>query len=172
MNEVVEQLRIDGIRKGLCQEWQNKLQGNLSIEEMAKLFLAGINFCIKVNHPQLAFMRKHFKGETDQYGVYIDKELPDEVVKNRETVVMNGDCDMCLMYNGYNVSSVYARHSSRAAITVFDHALVMIDVFDEATVAVAAIGDKARVYVNLYGDAKANCTGTGIKVVKHNKKTY
>ena len=74
--ELVEQLRKDGTEKGLCRLWQMKLRGNLDTEALVKLYIKGIDFCICEDYPTLDFLRTHFKGNSEPYGVYIDEDMP------------------------------------------------------------------------------------------------
>lgn len=169
--ELVEQLRKDGIRKGLCQQYQGLLQGDLSIEELVKLFVGGIDFCVKWNFPTLDFMRERFKGLSEPYGAYVDDEIKDPL-RNVPDLVFNGDCKAMTEYDGYSVSRIFIRHNSQCAVNVSDHAMVTIDAFDNTYLAIAVAGSDAQVNVNLYGDARVDCVGSGIKVINKNKKTY
>jgi len=62
--ELIEQLKTDGINKGLCRLWQRKLHNGLSTEELVKLYIKGIDFCISENYPTLDFLRENFKGKS------------------------------------------------------------------------------------------------------------
>ena len=44
--DVIKELKNDGINKGLCRLWQMKLKPGLNVEELAKLYVRGIDFCI------------------------------------------------------------------------------------------------------------------------------
>lgn len=167
--ELVQQLKKDGIEKGLCRMWQMKLKSGLSIKSLVELFINGIDFCIKNDYPTLDFMRQNFKGKCESYGAYVDDEVFE---KNRRNIVLNGDCKAMLEYDGYTVANLYVRHGSKGAINVSDHAIVTIDAFDDSDIAVAVSGDDAVAFVNIYGNAKVECIGLGIKVFYKNKKTY
>lgn len=169
--ELVEQLRKDGVRKGLCQQYQGLLQGDLSVEELVKLFIGGIDFCIKYNYPTLDFMRDRFKGKSEPYGSFVDDVVQDPLV-NVPDLVFNGDCKAMAEYSGFSVSRIFVRHNTQMSVNVSDHAVVTIDAFDNTYLAIAVAGNDAQVIVNLYGDAKVDCMGTGINVINKNKKTY
>lgn len=167
--ELIQQLKKDGIEKGLCRMWQMKLKSDLSIKSLVELFINGIDFCIKNDYPTLDFMRQNFRGKCESYGAYVDDEVFE---KNRRNIVLNGDCKAMLEYDGYTVANLYVRHGSKGAINVSDHAIVTIDAFDDSDIAVAVSGGDAVVLVNIYGNAKVECIGLGIKVFYKNKKTY
>lgn len=169
--ELVELLRKDGVRKRLCQQYQGLLKGDLSIEDLVKLFIGGVDFCIKYNYPTLDFMREHFKGKSEPYGAFVDDEIVEPLV-NVPDVVMNGDCKAMAEYNGFTVSRIFARHNTQMSVNVADHAIVTIDAFDNTFLAIAVSGSNAQVIVNLYGDAKVDCIGTGINVINKNQNTY
>ncbi len=105
--ELVQQLKEDGKAKGLCRMWQMKLRTGLDYEQLIQLYIKGIDFCISENYPTLDFIREHFKGKCEVYGVFVDDEVTDKV--NLPDVVLNGDCKAMLEYDGYSVSRVYAR---------------------------------------------------------------
>lgn len=168
--ELVQQLKTDGIEKGLCRMWQMKLKPGIGIEALVELFVRGIDFCVKKDYPTLDFMRKNFKGKCEPYGAYVDDEV---IERNREDVVLNGDSKAMLDYDGYTVANVFVRHGSQAAITAADYAVVTVDVFDDAKVFVGTAGN-AQVLISVYGNAtveKANdCKG--VSIVYKRKNTY
>lgn len=173
--ELVEQIKSDGISKGLCLAWQRKLKRDLSVEELAKLYIEGIDFCISNDYPTLDFIREHFKGYCEPYGVFIDDELPQ--LTNAKAIVLNGHCKAMLEYDGYSVSRLYVRHESECAVIVSDNAILSIDVFDKATLHLSVIGSSANVNVNVYGGkAKVESIGitskSNVKINYKSKTTY
>lgn len=167
--ELKKQLKQDGIAKGLCSQYQGLLDRCDTVEKKVRLFIRGIDFCIKNDYPTLEFIRK-FKGQIEPYGVYVDDEITG--LRNIPDVVLNGECKVMLEYDEYSVSRLYIRHNSQAVINVSDHAIVTIDAFDSSHLVIAVAGGKAQVLVNKYGDAQVECIGSGIKVNNKNKKTY
>ena len=168
--ELNKQLKQDGIAVGLCAQYQGLLDRSDTVEKMVRLFIRGIDFCIKNDYPTLDFMRKNFKGKSEPFGAYVDDEITG--LRNAPDIVMNGGCKALLEYDEYSVSRIYIRHSSQAAVNVSDHAIVTIDAFDNSHLVVAVAGGNAQVIVNKYGDAQVECIGSGIKVNCINKKTY
>lgn len=168
--ELNDQLRRDGRAKGLCREYQRKIDKSLTVEELVKLFIGGIDFCVKNNYPTLEFMREHFKGISEPYGGFVDDDIPE--LRNMPDVVLNGHCRAFLEYDGYTVARVVARHTSEGAINVSERSVVTIDAFDNVKLNVAVSGNDAKVYVNKYGDAQVECIGQGIIVNNHIKNFY
>lgn len=167
--ELIHKIKQDGIAKGLCRLWQMKLKPDLEVDALADLYIRGIDFCIKNDYPTLDFMRTNFKGKCEAYGVYVDDEV---VERNRKDIVLNGDCKAMLEYDGFAVSSIYIRDNSKASVSVCDHAIVTIDVFDNSYLVVSVAGSDAEVLVNVYGNATVETVGDGVKVIRTNKKTY
>lgn len=170
--EITEQLLADGIAKGLCNAWQAKLTPRADVRRLARLFIEGIDFCIGKDYPTLDFLRDNFKGKSEPYGVWID-----DVVRlcDAKEAVLNGDCKGFLEYGGYTVCQLWVRHGSKAAVNVGDFAHLTIDMFDNSEIALAVTGDKAKVFVNLYGFAKCQQVGDwrGCVTIRNtNKKTY
>ena len=171
--ELVEQLRKDGTEKGLCRLWQMKLRGNLDTEALVKLYIKGIDFCICEDYPTLDFLRAHFKGNSEPFGVYIDEDMP--TLANKPDLVLNGACRGMLEYDGYSVSRLYVRHTSETAVNVSDHAILTTDVFDHSKLHLSVVGDDASVILNVYGSnaqidfvdgEKPSCV-----IVNYNNKT-
>lgn len=167
--DLINQLKDDGTSKGLCRQWRMKLQPGMSVEDLANLYIKGIDFCISEDYPTLDFLRKHYKGLCEPYGVFVDDMVKE---RNAPDVVLNGDCKAILEYDGYTVSRIFARHNSQGAVNVSDHAIVTVDLFDNSHLAIAVAGSDAQVIVNLYGNARVETFGSGIEIKKHNKKTY
>lgn len=166
----IEQIKTDGIAKGMCRYGQVELsRNNITTERLAQLFFKQIDFCIGKDVPTLDMLRQGFKGKCELFGVFVDQE--DVRERNREELALNGDCKAELSYNGFTVSRVYARHTSELNVTACGSAHVTIDIFDDVKLALSVIGSKARVLVNVYGNAQVQCTGSA-KIVKKNQATY
>lgn len=167
---LIQQLKQDGVEKGLCQEWQNKLKEGVSMKRLVNLYVRGIDFCVGNDYPTLDFIRENFKGKCEPYGVFVDeKELQ---LLDVPDVVLQGECKGILTYDGYSVCRAYIRHSSDVTIKVSGNAHLTVDVFDDVTMKLDVVGSNARVLVNKYGDARVEFSGVGVKVVSQNKKTY
>ena len=166
---VIDELKTDGIAKGLCENWQGKLTNNSSVKRLSEMYIRGIDFCISENYPTLEFMRDNFKGKCEPYGIFIDDE--NVSLANKESVVLNGRCEAELEYDGYSVSKIYIRHNSEAIIDVREHALVTVDVFDDSCTKIHS-SDISTVLVYVYGSAKVYYSGKGVKISYKNKNSY
>lgn len=160
--ELNKQLKQDGIAVGLCSQYQGLLDRSDTVEKMVRLFIRGIDFCIKNDYPTLDFMRKNFKGKSEPYGGYVDDEITG--LRNAPDVVLNGGCKALLEYDEYSVSRLYIRHTSQAAVNVSDYAVLTIDAFDNSHLVVAVAGGNAQVIVNKYDNAIVETIGDGIIV--------
>lgn len=173
--ELIQQLKADGMGKGLCRMWQMKLHAGLSTEELAKLYIQGIDFCISEDYPTLDFLREHFRGKCEPFGVFVDDDI--SPTKNKPEMVLNGDCRGMLEYDGYSVSKLYVRHNSEVAVIVSDHAVVTIDLFDNAKLHLSIVGDDTNVSINIYGrDTEIEYIGdttlSKAKIINNDKTTY
>lgn len=168
--ETLEQIKQDGIAKGMCRYGQVELsRNNITTERLARLYFKEIDFCIGKDVPTLDMLRQGFKGKGEPYGVFVDQE--DVRERNREEIALNGNCKAELFFNGFTVSRVFVRHTSTARVTACGYAHLTIDVFDNAKLVVAVAGTKARVLVNVYGNAQVESIGA-VKIVNKNKRTY
>ena len=162
MKNLTEQLKNDAINKGICEAWQNKFTDNMSIEELVRMYIKGIDFCISEDYPTLDFMRSEFKGICKPYGVFIDETV---LETNKPDIVLNGACKASLWYWDYSVSRLYVRHDSVADINVLNNALVTIDVFDNAVLNIIAVND-CKLVITLYGKSKVNISKSdNVKVI-------
>ena len=103
--ELADQLKQDGVAKGLCRLWRGKLKAGMSIESMIQLYIRGIDFCISEDYPTLEFIRANFKGKCELYGAFVDDEI--EMRRNAPDTVLNGECKV-LAYPGF-LSDMIAR---------------------------------------------------------------
>lgn len=162
MENLIEQLKNDAISKGICEAWQNKFTDNMSIEELVKMYIKGIDFCISEDYPTLEFMKSKFKGICEPYGVFIDETV---LEVNKPDIVLNGSCEASLWYWDYTVSRLYVRHNSIANLNVLNNALVTIDVYDNSVLNIIAV-DNCKIIVTLYGNSKANISKSdNVKVI-------
>lgn len=166
--DVIQQLKYDGISKGLCIDWQKKLRRNISIKRLSEMYIRGIDFCISENYPTLDFMRDNFKGKCEPYGIFIDDDV---VLINKENIVLNGRCKANLLYNEYSVSNIFIRHNTTAVIRAEQHSIITCDVFDNSYTKIIT-SDKSSVLVFVYGNAKVDYSGNGVKIIYKNKNTY
>lgn len=173
--ELIQQLKADGMEKGLCRMWQMKLRVGMTTEELANLYIQGIDFCISENYPTLDFLREHFRGKCEPFGVFVDDDVP--TTKNVPDMVLNGACRAMLEYDGYSVSRLYMRHTSEVAVIVSGNAVLTIDIFDKSKLHISIVGDDATVSVNVYGcdteiEYIGESTQSKIKVTYNDKTTY
>lgn len=170
MEELIQQLKEDGKAKGLCTEWQNKLVEGVSLQRLIHLYKRGIDFCVNNNFPTLDFIRQHFKGECEQYGVYVDeKELR---LLNEDYSVLLGGCIADGEYNGFSVARLVLRHNSTMNIKVSGYAHLTIDLFDNSNITLNTAGDKAKVLVCKYGSSTATYNGSGVKIIQKGTNSY
>lgn len=170
MDTLIQQLKDTGNARGLCRPWRLKLKEGMSVEQMATLYIQGIDFCISEDYPTLEFLRSNFKGQCEPFGIFVDDDVTERI--NAPDTVLNGACRAVLEYNEYSVSRAFIRNNSQVAINVSDNAIVTIDAFDNSNLAIATAGTNARVLVNLYGNAQVECFGSGIQIKHKNKLTY
>ena len=168
MKNIPQQLKDLGASKGLCQEWQDKLQGEVTVEFLAVLFKYGIQFFVNNDYPTLDYLRENFKGDTSQYNIYID-EIAD--CENIKKIVLNGESVGFLKYSQYSIGCVIVRHKSKCSVNTSGDSHVIVDCFDDTELFVAASGE-SKIVVNAYGNAKVNIVNGNVIVNKLNKNKY
>lgn len=170
--KVVKELARKAKADGICKPWYNELVKlhDSDVAAMAEMYLKGIDFCLANNYPDNEFLRTHFKGKMEQYGVFLDDNIN---IENKPKCVCLGASHGRVVTNGFEVCEIFIKHDSELNVIAKDNAFVMIDVFDNAVVNVYA-SDRAKVCVNSYGGTitKAVTDDAVVKIRKKNKKTY
>ena len=166
------QLRTDlknkAISKGLCQPWQRKFNQVKDKEELIKMFLAGIDFCIINNYPTPEYIEANFKGMCEKLGVYVNEEA---VLHNVRKLVFIGNCSAQLSYDSYEVAQIYVKDNSIVHVKADDHAIIMVDCFDNSKVTAKAVNG-AKIIVNKYLGGQIEFIGGDVKVIEHKAKVY
>ncbi len=168
--ELNKELALEAKRNGICTEWFNRLQKTTDKGELVKMYLEGIDFCLSNDYPSRAYIKEHFVGFCEKYGVFLDEAIDTE---NFRHVVALGTSSGTTRYMGFEVGQVFAKHDSSVEIEASGNSFVMVDVFDDSSVKVRTF-DNAKVCVNRYGGhVEAENTGNSvIKVINKKKSNY
>lgn len=170
ISDIAKELAKEAKEKGICTEWHEQLKRVTDIREFAQMYIKGIDFCLSKDFPSNDYIRKHFKGKVEDYGIFID--TPVNLTNCRYCVAL-GNTKGEVLVSAYKVSEVFAKHQSKLNITAKNNAFVEIDIFDNAEINVTA-QDNSRVHINHYG-GKISTDRQGsaqIKITEKNKPTY
>lgn len=170
--KVIKELARQAKADGICTPWYNQLMKlhDSDVAAMADMYLKGIDFCLSNNYPDNEFLRTHFKGKMEQYGIFLDDEV---LIENKPKCVCLGATRGRIETNGFGVCEIFLKNDSELNVIAKDNAFVMIDIFDNSVVNVYA-SDRAKVCVNHYGGTimKYITNDAIIKIREKNKKTY
>lgn len=157
-------------KAGICEEWFTRLIYTEDKDKLIKMYLEGIDFCLSNEYPDNEFIRRHFVGTCEAYGIFLDEPI---AVLNSAHVVTLGRCMGTAEYTDFTVGEVFVKHASKLAINASGNAFVMVDVFDDAEVEVTAT-DNAKVCVNQYGGniSEKKDGNAVIKIIRKQTKTY
>lgn len=159
-------------KKGICEDWFKDLLNTEDKGKLLQMYLKGIDFCLSNEYPSISFIRENFVGAMEHYGVFLDEEIKAE---NSRHVVALGNSNGTVVYTGFEVGQVFAKHNAKLTVTAKDNSFVMIDVFDDTEVEVIA-SDNAKICVNHYGGrVTSQCSEPGnsvIKIIHKHSKTY
>jgi hypothetical protein len=167
-----KELAAEAKAKGICESWYQRLRNTDDKRILVRMFLEGIDFCISEDFPEPRFFQL-FDGIRQQYGIFRDEAIRAE---NSQHVVAFGSCAGSAQYTGYAVGQVFVKHESKLTIKATGSAFVMVDVFDNAEIEVAA-EDNAKICINEYGGTVFSTLDPAhpnsiIKIVKKQSKTY
>lgn len=159
-------------KEGICKPWYDELKSLQDKKAMIEMYLKGIDFCLANNYPENDFIRKHFKGEMEQFGVFLDDRIS---IANPRKCVCLGNTSGRVEIDNFNVCEIFAKHSARLDIYAKDNAFVIIDVFDNSEVHIHA-SNRAKVCVNRYiGNnivIKDEADEAFVRIRDKQKKTY
>lgn len=165
-----KELALEAQRNGICSEWFDAMKNLTDKKALLEMYVKGIDFCLSNNYPSNDYIREHFKGEMEPFGVHLDEAL---LLQNPRTVVALGKCSGSIKVDEFTVSEVFIKHQSDLTIKAKGNSFVMVDIFDDAKVYVLA-ADESKVCINRYGgDVSYDTRDNGIvKIKEKNKKTY
>lgn len=166
-----KELAYEAKKNGICKDWFNRLQVTEDKDELIKMYLDGIDFCLSNDYPPRTFF-KPFDGIRQKYGVFLDEQI--ETVNSRHVVAL-GTSEGSASFTDFEVGQVFVKHEAKVEIKASGNAFVMVDVFDDAEVEVIA-SDNAKVCVNRYGGFITSTTGSEgnavIKVIQKHSNNY
>lgn len=148
--ELQEELKQQAISLGLCKQWQEEW-GNPNIAELCHKYIRGLDFCIKHDYPKLEYLEKHFKGKTEQYGIYISDNA---IADNQQNVIANGASKILVRTN--MVSDVTARHTSEIHIEALDRAFVYVSMHDDCKLIIDRKDPRAKICVSYWSGTIVN----------------
>lgn len=159
------------IASGICEPWAEKITEAIGVDDLLKMYLKGIDFCLDKDFPSRYDLVRLGGDRLQEYGIFVDEQL---TVKNSAFTVLLGKCEAELRYSGFSVGQVFIKHNSKTELMLSDKAFVVLDCFDSTIVNVKA-SDQAKVLVNVYGNAEISSSSVGqgvIKIVHKNKSIY
>ena len=168
-----KKLAKDAKTKGICNDWHDQLRtlGD-NKKAMLAMYVKGIDFCLSNDFPDNKFIREHFVGVMEDYGVFIDDDIR---LTNYKRCVALGSTKARVEVESYNVCEVFAKHDSEINIIAKGDSFIEVDVFDSSVVHIYA-QDRAKVHINRYGGtvviAPIESKDAIVKVNEKNKKTY
>lgn len=165
--KIAKELAKIASRVGACENRHAELLGLTDKKDMIRMYLDEIDFCMENDYPGNDILRKHFKGATEQYNIYLDDFI---MLINSKKVVALGETHGNIQFDEYAVGRVFLNHKSNVSIRVKDDAFVMIDIYGNANIQVEA-SDNAKVCINSYGGAieKSEKGKAVIKVINKTK---
>jgi hypothetical protein len=144
-----KQLKSQAEGLGACEKGLKGLE-KLNEQELINRYVHFIDFAIEENWPSNEFIKENFdKALLEHNNVYVDAEF--ERRNARQVVVVQGESNGVLLYDGMTTADVYVRHESEVTIDCSRLSKVFISVYDHAKVHVTQ-RDGASVYVYLHGD--------------------
>lgn len=171
MRRNVKELAKQAKLSGICSEWYEELKEIRNVEELATMYIRGIDFCLSNDFPSNEYL-KRFKGKFEPFGIHLDEDFAN--INGRKIVIL-GKSSAKVDITEFSVSEVFVKNASRLDVSASGHSFVMIDAFDNSEVFVSSF-DEAKIVVNKYGNAKVtiveNAKQSMIRIINKGKKTY
>lgn len=148
-NNIGKKLKLQAESLGACEKGLDNLE-KLDEQELINRYVHFIDFAVETNFPSNEFIKDNFdKALLEHNNIYVDSEF--ERRNARQIVVVQGNSNGMLLYDGYTTADIYVRHDSEVTIDCSRLSKVFISVYDNARVKVSQ-RDGASVYVYLHGD--------------------
>lgn len=148
-NNIGKKLKLQAESLGACEKGLDNLE-KLDEQELINRYVHFIDFAVETNFPSNEFIKDNFdKALLEHNNIYVDSEF--ERRNARQIVVVQGNSNGMLLYDGYTTADIYVRHDSEVTIDCSRLSKVFISVYDNARVKVTQRGG-ASVYVYLHGD--------------------
>lgn len=170
-----KKLALEAKKHNICEDWFNDLLHTENKDNLIKMYLEGIDFCLSNEYPSLSFIKENFVGVMEKYGIFLDGGI--NTINSRHVVAL-GSCIGSAEYTGFEVGQVFVKHGSKLTVRASGNTFVMVDMFDESEVEVMAT-DNAKICVNHYGgnlttttEDETNSGNSIVKVIRKHSKTY
>lgn len=142
----LQEIYIQAVENGICREWQEKMQADLSLKNLCRMYFDGDDWSMEKDFPKIEVLRK-FRGQSEAYGIFTDYTgMP----SNIQRAAFFGISNIQMVYNGFSVSQLVLRHDTKAKITAAENAILVVNLLDNAEVDINCI-EKAKVTVFQYG---------------------
>ena len=151
---------------GLCDKWFGEWVDESDDAILFDKYRRGIDFSIERDWISNEFIKSHWDKEVLQSNnIFVDdKDM--ELENTKGTVIINGDCDLTFNYSLFTVSDIYARHNSIVRVMAKDHARIMVNLYDNASVKIDC-DDMAKVYVYQHSkDSKIVSIGKAMPLIR------
>ena len=126
MNDIIEKAKALNI----CNEWHEKMLKHQDMKYFCEMYFKGDDWAMEHDFPTLPLLQK-YKGQTEENGLYLDYK---GTIKNKSHLAFFGTSEIVLEYDNFAVGLVNIRHDSKAKIIAKDHAIITINVLDNAQI--------------------------------------
>lgn len=138
---------------GLSRQCDERMTSDLSVKNLCEMYFDGDDWSMMHNFPKVEVLRE-FRGRSEVFGIFTDYlGMPNNLAK----AAFFGHSDIKMIYNGFSVSQIVLRHSTKAKITAAENSILIINLLDNAEIDINCI-ENARVEVFQYG-GKVKCSG-------------
>jgi hypothetical protein len=169
--EINQYILEKALDSGICREWGLIIQKTRSVDELLKMYVKGIDFCLKNDFPSNSDLQEKAGDLINAHGIYIDAEV--NLVNSPFTVLL-GACTANLSYSDYSVSTCYFKHESTGNIKAAGNSIVVIDCFENSVLNIDA-SENSDVLITIYGNAQVSHTASEtakVKIIHKHKLTY
>lgn len=158
MNQLNETLRTQAIELGLCKQWQDNWMQNKSRDELLRMFIRGLGFCIEHNWPSSQWIVGNFApNELQMHNIFVANKSLNTSLSS--CVSYFKECSGEVMFDRYSVSTIYCVDCSNLTFKFENGARSFIHVHN-SKIGVNAESNLSLVRVYLHGDtAKAETVG-------------
>lgn len=144
MDKINSELKAQAIAHGMCADWQGKWEYDMPCDELAELMYKGINFCLKHNWPECAFLTNNFSVDERRRNNIIANDTYS--LLNPEKTLVLGKSECKIRFNGLTSGNVYLRDNANVIITAKNRSRVYVKVHGNVNLT-ASTEDVAKIVI-------------------------
>jgi len=145
--KVSSELRRQARKLGLCDEWYEAWNDDITFDELISKMITGYDFCVTHDWPDPEYVKKAFpKHVLNANGVFCGSKGS---ATDKRNVVIMGRSNVDLYYSDFSFGDVRVRHTSHVSVKAASLSIVHVHAYENASIHIdAEEGAKVTLFVH------------------------